>query len=252
MTAALWVLCQAVRLGEHSIPVQVHATAEARHEALRSAGDGALLLVWPAGRFIHLHSGGLDRRLEVAFLSADGKILETASLSPDGATPAVPATAALVVPRGRLREAGAVAGGAAVLPALEKIEPPDAVGFRGREGRVFVELAVTATQRERGMMHRRRLSPDDGMLFKYAGEAEHRYWMKDTHVSLDLAFLKADGTIRKIHRGLKTDEEVIRYPSDGPVQYALETNAGWFAGHGIVEGDTAEIPERVRALKADP
>jgi len=110
---------------------------------------------------------------------------------------------------------------------------------------LVVEVADQAAERNRGMMFRRRLGPDEAMLFVYPYETNHSpFWMKNTLVDLDIAFIAADGTILQIERmrALSTESTWSREP----YRYALETPAGWFASHGIGEGATVTLPEDLR------
>jgi uncharacterized membrane protein (UPF0127 family) len=251
-----------VVIAGRALEVRLLQTPADRHDPLRAAAGAdpfvPLLIRTPAERFVHLHTDGVARGFDLVFLSADGKILEQQTLGPRreaGVTSERPAAAVLVLEAGQTARLGSKAGDAVQLPAADGVEAPDTITFAGKDPlrhRLFVETAVTADERGRGLMHRARLSPDDGMIFKYAGEDEHSYWMRHTHVSLDIAFLRADGTIRTIHRRAAPDDERPRYPSGGPVQYALEANAGWFDAHGLREGDRALLPERIRKLKAEP
>ena len=106
-----------------------------------------------------------------------------------------------------------------------------------------VEVADTEAERQKGMMFRRRLGPDEAMLFIFPSEANLRFWMKNTPVDLDLAYVAADGRILAIARlhAHSTDPVYSREPA----RFALETPAGWFAAHGIAEGDRLTLPPEV-------
>jgi uncharacterized membrane protein (UPF0127 family) len=116
------------------------------------------------------------------------------------------------------------------------------------EGHPFeVWLALTAREQTLGLMHVEAdelvPTPDGairGMLFVFADEQLHAFWMKDTPTPLDIAYLRTDGTIVKIHT--MTPFDTSTYPSVEPAQFALEVPAGSFADLGIEEGDTAAIP----------
>ena len=79
-----------------------------------------------------------------------------------------------------------------------------------------------------------------GMLFVFDSEQLHGFWMKNTPTALDIAYMRADGTIVKIHTMAPFDTSI--YPSVEPAQFALEVLAGTFADLGIAEGDKATIP----------
>ena len=116
------------------------------------------------------------------------------------------------------------------------------------EDRPFeVWLALTTREQRLGLMHVEagELRPTldgaiRGMLFVFGSEQLHGFWMKDTPTPLDIAYMRSDGTIVKIHTMTPFDTSI--YPSVEPAQFALEVPAGTFADLGIAEGDTATIP----------
>ena len=101
--------------------------------------------------------------------------------------------------------------------------------------RVTVEVAATPSARRRGLMHRQSLPDDRGMLFIFPQEKLLTFWMKDTHIPLSIAFAREDGTIVRIADLEPRSEQPVS--SRSPARYALEMNRGWFARHGVLEGD---------------
>ena len=98
-----------------------------------------------------------------------------------------------------------------------------------------VELAQTPEQQERGLMFRRSLAPDRGMLFPYAPPQEVAFWMRNTLIPLDVIFVRANGTIARITTAKPLDETPV--PSGEPVAMVLEIRGGRAAELGIREGD---------------
>jgi len=91
--------------------------------------------------------------------------------------------------------------------------------------RFDVYLAINREQQVRGLMHIRRLPEMRGMLFIYSVPAMHSMWMKNTYISLDILFIREDGTISNI----EADTEPLSLKSISsaePVSYVLELNAG--------------------------
>ena len=121
------------------------------------------------------------------------------------------------------------------------------VGVTVKDVTVAVELARTPEQRQTGMMHRTRLREDEGMLFAFAEADFLRFYMKNTHVPLSIAFIKADGVIDRI-AGMRP-EDLTTVESRVPCRYALEMPQGWFGRHGVVEGDTVAIPDEAQATE---
>jgi len=99
-----------------------------------------------------------------------------------------------------------------------------------------VEVASTPDKQERGLMFRQSLPEDEGMLFIFKEPQELNFWMRNTLIPLDIAFIGADGVILNIHHAKPLDES-IQYRSAGAAKYVVETNQGWFSKHGIRPGD---------------
>jgi hypothetical protein len=99
-----------------------------------------------------------------------------------------------------------------------------------------VEMATNWDQQERGLMFRRSLAPNAGMLFDFGREQETSFWMKNTLIPLDMLFIKANGTIARIAANAKPlSEESI--PSYEPVRAVLEIAGGRAAELGLRPGD---------------
>lgn len=86
---------------------------------------------------------------------------------------------------------------------------PDLAQFQTKDGvRGFtVEIADDEAERARGLMYRRELAPDAGMLFIYDTPREVSFWMRNTYIPLDLIFMDDAGVIRHIHRNAKPFDE---------------------------------------------
>jgi hypothetical protein len=98
-----------------------------------------------------------------------------------------------------------------------------------------VEVARTAEQQERGLMFRRTLAPDRGMIFPYDPPQEVAFWMKNTLIPLDIVYIRADGTIARIVHAQSMD--LTPLPSGEPIALVLEIRGGRAAELGIAEGD---------------
>ena len=102
-----------------------------------------------------------------------------------------------------------------------------------------VEVVSTPADRERGLMFRKSMASNAGMLFVYPNEGPVSFWMKNTLIPLDMLFLKADGSIAHIaHNAVPLDETPI--DSGAPVTAVLEVNGGTANALGIKEGDRIE------------
>ena len=98
-----------------------------------------------------------------------------------------------------------------------------------------VELAVSDEERSRGLMFRKALGKDDGMLFVFDELGYHSMWMKDTLIPLSVAFLDGEGNIINI---LDMEPQTLdTHSAAGPARYAIEANKGWFAEKKVKPGD---------------
>src|SRR6266480_3328628 len=130
-------------------------------------------------------------------------------------------------------------GSAGRLPAAE-LQPLEIASRTGVH--VFaVELASTAEEQARGLMFRRELPEGQGMLFDFQREQPATFWMKNTYVSLDMIFIRADGTIVRIAENTVPLSEAL-VPSGGPVRAVLEVVAGTARKLGIAPGDRVAHP----------
>jgi uncharacterized membrane protein (UPF0127 family) len=104
-----------------------------------------------------------------------------------------------------------------------------------------VELALTAAQMAQGLMYRRQMDADAGMLFDYRSTQPVSFWMRNTYIPLDIIFIREDGRIAGIHeRAVPLSEVPI--PSPEPVRAVLELNGGTAARLGIKPGDRVHHP----------
>ena len=104
-----------------------------------------------------------------------------------------------------------------------------------------IELALTNPQMEQGLMYRRELAPDAGMLFEYRAPMVITMWMKNTYIPLDMVFIGADGKVVDFHeRAVPFSLDVIA--SKVPARAVLEVNSGTVARLGIQVGDMIRHP----------
>jgi uncharacterized protein len=139
--------------------------------------------------------------------------------------PAFPALAALVL-----------MAGSAYAQALETLS----IAIQGGQKQTFkVEVARNDADRSQGLMFRRSMPADQGMLFDFERVQPVSMWMQNTYLSLDMLFIRPDGTIARI--AANTEPLSTRTISSGePVLSVLELNAGTAAKLGIKPGDRVE------------
>lgn len=105
--------------------------------------------------------------------------------------------------------------------------------------KLHVEYADTLKLRNRGLMYRKEMCGDCGMLFKFDYAKRASMWMKNTFIPLDVAFIKSDGRITDI-RAMQPHDLTAVGASENVI-YALEMNQGWFKKQGINVGDRIKI-----------
>jgi uncharacterized protein len=99
-----------------------------------------------------------------------------------------------------------------------------------------VEVADTAEERSTGLMYRRDLPENRGMLFDFGAETEVSMWMRNTYIPLDMVFLRADGVVHRVqHDTVPFSEAIIS--AGAPVRYVVELAAGTAKKLGLARGD---------------
>ena len=104
-----------------------------------------------------------------------------------------------------------------------------------------VEMATTEEEKQTGLMYRKELPDGKGMLFDFNPEQEISMWMKNTYVSLDMIFIRADGRILRIAENTEPMSTKI-ISSKGPARAVLEVVAGTAQKYGIRPGDRVGHP----------
>jgi uncharacterized membrane protein (UPF0127 family) len=104
---------------------------------------------------------------------------------------------------------------------------------------IVAEVARTPEEREQGLMNREELADGTGMIFVFDEPQVRSFWMQNTYVALDIAFL--DVSLRIVDIQQMEPESTDPHESAAPAMFALEVAKGWFAAHGVEVGDQAEI-----------
>ena len=98
----------------------------------------------------------------------------------------------------------------------------------------YVEIAATPEVRNRGLMFRKSLPTDHGMLFVFEHDSLTCFWMRNTPLPLSIAFIDTDGVIINV-RDMQPNSDAEHCPNR-PMRYALEMRQGWFGQYGIKAG----------------
>ena len=121
----------------------------------------------------------------------------------------------------------------------ERLPPPGQAWVILETDTVQAEVARTPEQREQGLMYREDLPGGKGMLFVFPDVQIRSFWMKNTFIPLDIAYLDAD--LRIVDIRAMEPESLDSHPSSSPAMFALEVPLGWFAEKGIAVGDQARV-----------
>ena len=110
----------------------------------------------------------------------------------------------------------------------------------GKKIQLKVEVSDTSEKREKGLMFRKYLHESEGMLFVFDSEEQLNFWMKNTLIPLDIAYIDRNGVINEIYH-MKPLDVSLTYNSIKPAMFALEVNLGWFSRHKIKTGSKIEF-----------
>jgi uncharacterized membrane protein (UPF0127 family) len=128
---------------------------------------------------------------------------------------------------------GLVAAVAAAAPLAAGAQSPTVALSAGKHP-IQAEVASTSESRMTGLMHRKSLPTDRGMLFVFPDVGPHCMWMKNTYVPLSVAFIDEQHTIVSIHDMQPQTED--SHCAAKPARYALEMNQGWFVKRDVKPG----------------
>jgi len=123
--------------------------------------------------------------------------------------------------------------------------------FPVRMGEVLaqVRVAVSDLEKARGLMGVARLEEAEGMAFLYDEDGPMSFWMKNTLIDLDIAFVGRDGTILEIRTMTAGDTETTTSVTR-QARFAVEMRAGWFRDFGVKPGDRVNLQDLRSAVRA--
>ena len=115
--------------------------------------------------------------------------------------------------------------------------------------KLFAEIAITDTQKACGLMFRTSLAPNGAMVFVYDAPQKASFWMKNTEIPLDIAFLNKDGEITEIKKLYPNNLNPVISASKN-ILFCIETNQDWFANNGVSVGDKLNMNVFRKALES--
>jgi len=229
--------------------------------------DGAILCSWDRDRYLHFFPVHAPGGYDVAFLDADGKILEIQALRSSsvdfledaGVSSNVQARRAIFLAEGTATKMKLAIGDVVRIPSAlaSGAEPMPVIKVDGHA--LHVEVMERAWQRNRGLMHRPTMSKDEGMLFMYPQPMSNpflSFYMRNTLMSLDIAYFDDQGKLLNVRptqraKNPAVDGANIQAPAIGPAQFVLEVPIGWFQERGLIDADGKPVKPVTMELTAD-
>jgi uncharacterized membrane protein (UPF0127 family) len=134
----------------------------------------------------------------------------------------------------------------------EELDKLGTVDVSIKSGRFRLWIADEWPEQQNGLMFvtAERMAPlpdgtQRGMIFIFDSEHELNFWMRNTIIPLDIAYLDKSGVVVATHTMAPLDERPNQYPSGKPARFAIEVHAGVFADLGLKAGETITLPESV-------
>jgi uncharacterized membrane protein (UPF0127 family) len=114
---------------------------------------------------------------------------------------------------------------------------------------VRMQLAIQPVEQQRGLMFRKDLGRDDGMLFIYERPQQMGFWMRNTPTPLDIGFFDPEGRLQEVYPMYPFDERTVSSRGSN-LLYALEMNQNWFRENGVKPGAQLDMKALSAAVKA--
>ncbi|MFK7807157.1 MAG: DUF192 domain-containing protein [Saprospiraceae bacterium] len=129
-------------------------------------------------------------------------------------------------------------------PAVPTFKEEGKLTFKKADGtairEIKLEVADDDKQRAQGMMYRKNIPNDTGMIFLFPEAKPQSFWMRNTYVSLDIIFVDENNKIVNIHENTPTLTD-DQFPSTAPSKYVVEVAGGYTNAYGIKAGDMIEF-----------
>lgn len=142
-------------------------------------------------------------------------------------------------------------GGKKASTALKSVE--DRFAIKLGERTVQAQIALEPGEMEKGLMFRKAMGEEEGMIFVFDRPQLMSFWMRNTLIPLDIGYFDSDGTLREVYKMYPNDESPVK--SMSARQIVLEMNQGWYARAQIRPGaklDLTALKAAIRARGMDP
>jgi hypothetical protein len=113
---------------------------------------------------------------------------------------------------------------------------------------VLLQVAVTLAEQEKGLMYRKSLGENEGMIFVYKTPQKMTYWMNHVPIPLSIGFFRGDGTLSEVRRMLANDTRTTESAADD-IRFVVEMRDGWYADNGVKPGDGLDLTKLADALR---
>ena len=117
------------------------------------------------------------------------------------------------------------------------------------ERTVQMQIAALPSEQQKGLMFRKTMGADEGMLFVFTAPQPQGFWMRNTTLPLDIGYIDGAGELKEIYPMYPLDEKTVSSRSRS-IQFCLEMNQGWFKQNGVTAGAKLDLKAVAAALKA--
>jgi uncharacterized membrane protein (UPF0127 family) len=117
-------------------------------------------------------------------------------------------------------------------------------------GRVIrIQVALLPNEMQQGLMYRKEMAEDEGMIFVFERPQLQGFWMRNTEIPLDIGYFDPDGELKEIYPMYPHDERSVNSRSHN-IQFCLEMNQGWFSRAGVKPGNVIDLKALADAIRA--
>jgi uncharacterized membrane protein (UPF0127 family) len=125
----------------------------------------------------------------------------------------------------------------------------DRFAIKVGERTVQMQIAALPAETQNGLMFRKEMGEDEGMLFIFTTPQQQGFWMRNTTLPLDIGYFDASGELKEIYPMYPLDERTVPSRSRS-IQFCLEMNQGWYGRSGVKPGALLDLKAVAAALKA--
>jgi uncharacterized membrane protein (UPF0127 family) len=125
----------------------------------------------------------------------------------------------------------------------------DRFAIKVGERTVQMQIAALPAEVQQGLMFRKTMGEDEGMLFVFTTPQPQGFWMRNTTLPLDIGYFNASGELKEIYPMYPLDERTVPSRSRS-IQFCLEMNQGWYGRSGVKPGALLDLKAVAAALKA--